>query len=152
MYGVVVCSRCRRAKGVRIGQKTTRCQCGHNIDLSIAKIKSHTNDARELAKAVAMENVALRGGRKEYERAAGAHRKLKGAHGRTADAAAGAGNREHKIRAVAVELTRELGDFTARDFALVLVSLGIPAPQTRLEELLKLNLIYEPRPGHYRVV
>ncbi len=152
MYGVVVCNRCRRAKGVRVGQKTTLCQCGHKIELSVARIKRKTEDARELARAVGLENANLRGGREEYEKASLPPRKGKGAHGRAATVAEKAGNRDAKVRAAAGELSKELGTFTARDFAVVLVSLGIPDPQRRLEELSKANFVYEPTPSRYRVV
>lgn len=152
LYGVVVCSRCKRAKGVRIGQKTTLCQCGHTIKLATAKIKSRTEDARQLAKAVGLESVKLRGGREEYEKAAHPPRKGKGAHGRAADVAEKAGNRDAKVRAVAVELSRELGTFSARDFAVVLVSLGISSPEKRLEELIETRFIYQPSPDRYKAV
>ena len=152
MYGVVVCSRCKRAKGVRIGQKTTLCQCGNTIKLAVAKVKSRTDDARQLAKAVGLENARLHGGREEYEEAVHLPRRRKGVHGRAADAAMNAGNRDAKVRSVAVELSRELGAFSARDFAVVLVSLGIPAPDKRLEELVEARLVYQPSPDRFKAV
>jgi len=152
VYGVVVCSRCKRAKGIRIGQKTSLCQCGNVIKLTAAKVKSRTNDARQLARSVGMENARLRGGREEYEKAAHPPRKVKGAHGRVAEAAENAGNRDAKVRTVAVELSRELGTFSARDFAVVLISLGIPSPQKRLEELVETRFIYQPSPDRFKAV
>jgi hypothetical protein len=152
LYGVVVCSKCRRAKGVRIGQKTTSCQCGHIIDLSVARIGSRTSSARELAKAVGLENAKLRGGRKEYEKAIDQPRSKRRVHDRVAEAAENAGNRDARVRAVAVELSRELDTFSARDFAVVLVSLGISNPQQCLEGLIEANFIYQPRTDRYKVV
>ena len=152
MYGVVVCSRCGRARGVRIGQKTASCQCGHKIDLSMAKVGRKTEDARELARAVGLENAKLSGGLEDCEKVSLLPRKRKGAHGRAATAAERAGNRDAKVRVVAEELSRELGTFTVGDFGVVLVSLGIQDPQKLLEELSKANFIYEPSPGRFRVV
>lgn len=152
MYGVVVCPRCHRAKGVRLDQKTSMCQCGCTIDLSTAKVYAKTSDARELSKAVGLQSAKLRGGLKEYERAAGLPRRAKGVHGRVADTAAEARGRDGKVRAVAIGLTKELGTFTARDFAIVIESMRIPDPQARLGELLETTFIYEPEPGRYRTV
>ena len=152
MYGVVVCSRCKRAKGVRVGQKTTTCQCGHTINLATAKITSRTDDARQLATSVGLENARLRGGREEYEKAVNAPRRGKGVHRRAAEAAMKVGNRDAKVRRVAVELSRELVTFSAKDFTVVLASLGIPAPEKRLDELVEARFVYQPGPDRYKVV
>jgi len=137
---------------VRIGQKTTLCQCGHTINLTTAKVKSRTDNARQLARLVGNENARLHGGREAYEIAAQAPRKMKGIHGRIANAVGEAGNRGAKARAVAVALSKALDTFSARDFAVVLVSLGVPDPQERLEELVESRFIYQPSPGRFKTV
>ena len=152
MYGVIVCPRCHRAKGISLKQKTTTCQCGHKINLSVARVYAKTSDTRELANAVALQNTKLRGGLKEYERAASTPKRAKGVLGLVADSAAKAKSREEKVRAVAVGLTVKLGSFTARDFALVLESMSVPGPEARLGELLESAFIYQPEPGRYRAV
>lgn len=152
MYGVVVCPRCHRAKGVSLKQKTTTCQCGHKIDLSVARVYARTSDTRELSKAVAIQSAKLRGGLKEYERAASTPKRVKGILGLVADSAAKAKSREEKVRAVAVGLTARLGSFTAKDFTLVLESMSVPDPEARLGELLESVFIYQPEPGRYRSV
>ena len=152
MYGVIVCPRCHRAKGVSLKQKTTACQCGHKIDLSVARVYAKTSDTRELSKAVALQNAKLRGGLKEYEKAASTPKRAKGVHGLVADSAAKAKSREEKVRAVAVGLTAKLGSFTAKDFTLVLESMSIPDPEARLGKLIEIAFIYQPEPGRYKTV
>lgn len=152
MYGVVVCSRCKRAKGVSLDQKTTTCQCGNKIILKGTRVRARTEDARELAKAIAAENARLRGGLEEYRRVAGTPRRIGGVHGRIVDEAAKAGKKDEKVKAVALKLTESLGSFTAKDFVLILTSMGIAGPHDRLKELIELNLVYEPEPGRFKAV
>ncbi len=152
MYGVIVCSKCKRAKGVSLDQKTTTCLCGNRIILKGTRIRARTEDARELAKAVATESALLRGGLEEYRRVAGTPRRIGGVHGRVVDEASKAGKKDDRIRAVALHLTKSLGSFTAKDFVLVLTSMGIVGPHDRLKELVELNLVYEPEPGRFKAV
>ncbi len=62
------------------------------------------------------------------------------------------GVRGRKIKAVAEELTKEIGSFTLRDFSLVLSILKIDESKKLLDELLESNTIYEPKPGRYKTV
>ena len=128
------------------------CQCGNKIQLHEVRIKSRTEDARELAMAVAAENAKLSGGMVEYRHLVQPPKKLKGVHGLVAGEAAKETKKDDKIRVAATELTKRLGTFTAKDFILVVSSLGIARPHDRLKELLDLNCLYEPEPGRYRVV
>src|SRR5437879_13018472 len=69
MYGVVVCPRCERAKGVNLKQKTTTCQCGFEIHVIPARIRARAQTARELAPLVGQVSAELGGGTEEYRRA-----------------------------------------------------------------------------------
>src|SRR3989449_5232958 len=69
MYGVVVCPRCKRAKGVNLKQKTTTCQCGFDIHIVPARIRGRAESARELAPLVGKVSAELAGGTEEYRRA-----------------------------------------------------------------------------------
>ena len=151
MFGVVVCPRCSRAKGVRLGGRSSACQCGNVIDLRHARVYHRTDDARELAKAVGLVNAKLRGGFREYEKVA-PPRRARGVHGRVADAAVTAGNRDKKVKAAAIGLTKELGTFTRQDLATVLHALGIADVQACIEKLLASNAIYEPTPGRFKAI
>src|SRR5438046_10525927 len=68
MYGVVVCPRCKRAKGVNLKQKTTTCQCGFEIYVVPARIRARAVTARELAPRVGQVSAEIAGGRGEYRR------------------------------------------------------------------------------------
>src|SRR6059036_205541 len=62
MYGVVVCPRCKRAKGVNLKQKTTTCQCGFEIYVVPARIRARAVTARELAPLVGQVSAEIAGG------------------------------------------------------------------------------------------
>src|SRR2546428_2070470 len=68
MYGVVVCPRCKRAKGANLKQKTTTCQCGFDIHIVPARIRGRAESARELAPLVGKVSAELAGGTEEYRR------------------------------------------------------------------------------------
>jgi len=60
-YGVVICPRCRMARAVKIGQKTTTCpRCGKKFEVK-GRIIYRAGDAREAAAAVAEANKKLMG-------------------------------------------------------------------------------------------
>ena len=62
MYGVVVCPRCKRAKGVDLKQKTTACSCGFEIRVVPARVRARASTPRELAPLVGQVNAELAGG------------------------------------------------------------------------------------------
>lgn len=152
MYGVVVCSKCRRAKGASLSKKTTTCQCGNKIMIKGARVRVRTKDARDLAVAVASENARLRGGLEEYRQAVGLPRRIGGVHGRVAEEASKAAKKDEKIMAVAANLTLRLGAFSEKDFVLVLTSMGIAKPREHLNRLVELSLVFEPEPGRFKAV
>ncbi len=154
MYGVVVCPRCRRAKGVDLEQKTTTCPCGFTIRVVPSRTLATVGTSRELIEAVRKANAELGGGLGIVERASTPRRRKPGrdVHQRVAAVAAKAGDRAHRIRAAATELSRETGVFTREDLAAVLAALAIPDADGALEELLRANVVFEPREGFYRAV
>ena len=152
LYGVLICSQCHRAKGVRLDQRTTKCQCGHTIKLSEAKIQFKTAKALELVDLVAKQNAKLMQKVFKQENEYKPPKKRDTVHSRIAEIAAKAGNRERKMKTVAIELSKRLNCFTYRDFALVLNIIAIPNPKERLEELLRSSFIYEPNLGFFKVI
>ena len=154
MFGVVVCPRCHRAKGVELSKKTTSCSCGFEIRVLPSRIAVRVGTERELIEAVRRVSAELAGGLEEYERAIQPRKKKRVAdvHARVAALAMKAGDRAHKVRAAAIELTRELEVFAVADLRAVLVALGIPDVDESLDELLRANVVYEPREGYYRAV
>ena len=154
MFGVVVCPRCHRAKGVGLSKKTTSCSCGFEIRVVPSRIRVRVGTERELIEAVRRVSAELAGGLAEYERASQPRKRKRIAdvHARVAAAAKGAGDRAHRVRAVAIELSKELEVFTYSDLRIVLIALGIRDVDEALDELLRANVVYEPREGYYRAV
>jgi len=154
MFGVVVCPRCHRAKGVELSKKTTTCPCGFEMRVVPARVRVRVATERELIEAVRRVSAELAGGLAEYERALRPRRKkrVSDVHARVAAVAMKAGDRAHRIRAAAVELSNELEVFSYEDLRDVLLSLGIPEVDESLDELLRANVVYEPREGFYRAV
>ena len=153
MFGVVVCPRCRRAKGVELPKKTTTCQCGFEIRVHPSRIRFEAADARELAAAVGRINAELRGGTEEVEAIAAKPRKRnRDAFARVIATASRAGDRRQKARAAAEGLAREFIVFSRDDWRRAAESLGLLDPDGSLEELVRGNVVYEPKPGYYRTV
>ena len=154
MFGVVVCPRCHRAKGVDLSKKTTTCSCGFAIRIVPTRIRLRVGTERELIEAVRRVSAELAGGLSEYERAVQPRRKTRIAevHARVAATAMKAGDRAHRVRAAAIELSKELEVFSYQDLWEVLVALGIQDVDASLDDLLRANVVYEPRQGFYRMI
>jgi len=154
MYGVVVCPRCRRAKGVDLSQKTTTCPCGFEIRIVPARVRARASTARELRPLVARVNAELAGGLAAYEEASRVRRRRRSrdVHARVVATASKAGDRAHRIRAAAVGLTQELVLFSLDDWRRVLQGLGESDPENALQSLVRGNEVYEPKPGFFRAL
>lgn len=154
MYGVVVCPRCKRAKGVDLKQKTTTCSCGFEIRLAPSRVRARAATTRELAPLVGQVNAELAGGTKAVQQLLAPTRRPRPrqVHARVIAAVPKAGDRTTRIRAAAAELTNELEVFTRDDWAKVLDGLGIAEPDAALDALLHANVVFEPKEGFYRAV
>ena len=154
MYGVVVCPRCKRAKGVDLKQKTTICMCGFDIRIAPASVRGRAHTARELAPLVGEVNAEIAGGLDTYRKAAGPARRKRSrdVHLRVVGIASKPRDRLSRLRAAAVELTRELEVFSLADWSRVCAGLGIPRPEEALAMLVRANFVMEPKDGFYRAV
>lgn len=154
MYGVVVCPRCKRAKGVDLKQKTTTCPCGFEIRVTPARAKARAATPRELAPLVGQVNAELAGGTRAVQQALAVPKRPrpKEVHARIIAAVPKTGDRTARIRAAAVELTNELEVFTKDDWSAVLGGLGIPDAESALDALVRSNAVFEPKEGFYRAV
>jgi len=66
-YGVIVCPRCRVARGIHLRQKTAKCpRCGKKLEVKKLRIICTARDARKLQEAVAMVNMKLGKNPKSY--------------------------------------------------------------------------------------
>ncbi len=154
MYGVVVCPRCKRAKGVDLKQRTTTCACGFTIHVAPARVKAKAATPRDLAPLVGQVNAELAGGTRAVQQllAPPKRPRQRDVHARVIAAVPKQGDRNARIRAAAAELTNELEVFTRDDWARVLEGLGIPDPENALESLVRSNAVFEPKEGFYRAV
>lgn len=152
MFGVVVCPRCRRAKGVDLKQKTTACACGFEIHVTPSRIRERAATARELAPLVGHVNAEVAGGLDAYRKAAAPtrRRRPRDVHVRIVGIASQSRSQISRLRSAAVELTRELEVFSLEDWSRVLADLGIPRPEEALSNLVRENFVLQPREGFYR--
>ena len=59
-YGVIVCPRCKRARGILLTNKTTTCShCGKKFKTQGLKVYYKTDSVKELAAAVGGINESL---------------------------------------------------------------------------------------------
>jgi len=152
MFGVVVCPRCGRAKGVELPKKTTACQCGFEIRVYPSRIRFESPDARELAMAVGRINAELHGGALTETLTAKPKKRSRDAYARIVADASRAGDRRQRTRAAAEGLAREFVLFSVDDWRRTAEALGISNPVESLDELLRANVVYEPKPGYFRTV
>src|SRR2546430_9716273 len=152
MYGVVVCPRCKRAKGVDLKQKTTTCACGFDIPIAPSGGRARADTARELASLVGQVSAELAGGLAAYRKAAAParRRRSKDVHLRIVGVASKPHDRAGRLRAAAVELTRELEVFSLGDWTQVFSGLGIAAGEGALATLIRANPVLEPKDRFYR--
>jgi hypothetical protein len=67
-YGVIVCPKCKRAKGVDLSNKTTRClACGKVLTLKNLNIKYKTNSEEELRRAIGLVNAEIDGKAEDFK-------------------------------------------------------------------------------------
>ncbi|MGI0148410.1 MAG: hypothetical protein ACREDF_02600, partial [Thermoplasmata archaeon] len=111
MFGIVVCPRCKRAKGVDLEKKTTTCDCGFEIRIARSRKPFETSDARELAAAVGRIQAELHGGTKEVASADRPKKRSRDAFARVV-ADASRGDRRQRTRLAAEGLAREFVLFT----------------------------------------
>jgi hypothetical protein len=161
-FGVIQCSSCKTARGVKLSAKTVLCsRCSKRIVLSKARILCKVENERELAHAVMKYNAKLGGGEKIYaqdlELAKGKeeHVELNNTSD-IYDEIAGRLNkvrgRDNKIEACAKELCYHLGEFTEADFNDVLARIGIDKDKdpSYIDILMANNVIYQPKNGIYK--
>jgi len=66
-YGIVVCSKCRRAKGFLLSSKTTRCiVCGKVLKINKLKIMFKTDSIVEMQNAIGIINADSNGNSEKF--------------------------------------------------------------------------------------
>ena len=166
-FGVVLCPRCKTAKGIRLNTKTSRCaKCGKNIDLKKAQVLCRVNSERQLSKVVMEYNKSIMGGNEIYlEDIKSKKQEKKKATGEKESENSSlvyeevlsklnvVSGRDEKIVCAAKELCNLKEEFTEDDFIEILRGIGIDKEEDCRRYLAKLmanDMIYEPKSGIYR--
>lgn len=138
-YGVVACPRCNRVQAVETRHANPSCRgCGKRFPLAERKLLFSTDDERLLPPAV---------GRLAAQQAGQPIEEL-------AEALAAADEPTPKgIPALLAALGEDDGTFTADEFAETAQRIGVPGPPERLlATLVRDSLVFEPRPGLFRLL
>lgn len=145
MYGVVRCTACGRAQGVDLRTKSHRCTCGTRLLLEEMKPLFTTAEPRDLPAAVGRVRAALEGAEaptSEEETAAGAT----GPRPRPP-----ARERRRRTLDVLRRLSEDPEGFTPEDARAALEREDLEG-QGVIERFRRENLLYEVKPGRYRLV
>ena len=68
-FGVIVCPRCKKVKGVELSSKTTRCPgCGKVLTLKKLKIFYETDSQEKLRQVIGLVNAEFAGKRTEFKK------------------------------------------------------------------------------------
>ncbi|MGD1059856.1 MAG: hypothetical protein ABR879_00140 [Methanomassiliicoccales archaeon] len=144
MFGVVVCPKCKKARGVVLGSARARCpRCGHSIDLSKARVFYKTDSQAELAEAVKKMMDRLNEGIEEIDVERKRRRPFEKKEVRTR-------RTEDSLLAAVRELSERLGTFGPEDFAKSIETKDVEEASKLIDNMLAQGLLLEPRPGRYR--
>ena len=164
-YVVIVCSRCKLARGAPEHARTASCPgCGRKLRIQELKKYHRTDSLKELAEAIGQLNARLKGGLDAYlgelaERAAGQKEKSSGCAVST-ERYSGANAPTERPSVPASKLDRAILAFLERRGPQMLADIleGLPQPTTterlekRLEALGRAGLVFEPSAGVYASV
>lgn len=150
-FGVIVCSGCHTAKTVDFtqGNETTEChRCGERLDMDRVKIHYRTDSREEASWAVGQLNAKMNDGTlpdKEEDD------EDKDPHTKASKKAEVASNEKERLLIICRTLGEEMGEFEIEDVKKVYRKKdrergGIEKKIKKLEE------IYEPKEGVFRVV
>jgi hypothetical protein len=166
-FGVVLCPKCKTAKGIVLGSKTTTCtRCEKRINLKNARIIVEVDSESELAKAVGEINTRENEGENIYLEDVKVYSKVKeqrkeifegpeDLYGHIAGKISEINGKDEKIVMVAKELSHNLKEFSENDFLEVLSRAGFTKEDDLhglLARLLENDIIYEPKNGLYRII
>ncbi|MEM0449910.1 MAG: DUF1922 domain-containing protein, partial [Methanomassiliicoccales archaeon] len=144
MLGVIICSKCRRARGVSLSCKKVRCNhCGKYIDVSKARVFHRTEDHEEIARAVQKinERMTLE---TENNSARKRCRTLPRCQASKADLLT-----EEGLRRLALKLSGKGGFFSIQDIMSEL-KVNEEGATEILARMLSEGIAYEPMPGVFR--
>ena len=156
-FAVVACTACRQPWAVELRHATASCpKCNASYTLPDRKPLWHGDDGRAAQAAVAHHRAAMAGGLEATQ--ALKPRRPGPKHDSPTDAAAaqaaGIVNLSARAEAVALWMTRLVGLATHGQLIEAMVKAGLDPARAEREvvRLLAMDLLMEPKAGHYRLV
>ncbi len=143
MYGVIICPKCHRARGVSLSTSKAKCpRCGHNIDVSLAKVYHRTGSQEELVLAVQKMTELMATDIEDFP----AEKKRRSRPRATRPR----GHRsEEDLRRLVAELSSARGEFSLQELMSELDVDEAKAEQIA-KRMIDSGLIFEPRPGRFK--
>ena len=165
-FGVVVCPKCRNAKGVNLDAKSSKCnRCNKSLNPRKLKVFYRTDTESDLIHGVARVNAEIHQGLSEYEELVEDVNRLKelkkkeqepsDIYLRIALSAAEISDHKRRIEFIAIELASNLdGIFSETDLNKVLEKVNVEDADGKscIGQLKKMDMIYEPERGRYKII
>lgn len=144
MYGVIICPKCHRARGVSLSTKKAACShCGHVINVSLARVYHRTESQEELVLAVQKMTEKLAVSIEDYP----AERK-RPARPAPEPAKRSLGS-EEGLRHLLIDITSTKVEFGTQDL-MALLAMKEEEVSNLIQRMMQAGLIFEPAPGRYR--
>ena len=148
MFGVIICPRCTRARGVDLSVKTSKCPgCGIHSEVDRMRVYFQTDNEQELAEAVRQVGTRMQHSIEDYGDDVVMARQA------TEDQRKRSKNQSldfDGMVALARSLASESG-FGLEELKDALAKEGFELDPTKIAALmLNEGIVYEPRPGRYR--
>jgi len=148
MFGVIICPKCHKARGVKLPSKTALCvHCGHSIDVLKARVYFRTESEEELARGVQKMTERLATNIEDYP----AERKRRARK----DGGAGAVRArltQDSLRVAARKLTEEKGDFGVGDLREALMLPSDEEAQKALDALRSGGMVFEHKADRFKAL
>ena len=146
-YGVIICPKCGKARGVESVRKTVTCPCGRRIKLARMKLRFTTDSPLELAEIVAKVNASLSGGGPMPKQK---RRRKTDPYVAVVEKAKGIKEPLGKMRMIIAELSAIRPEFDSEDISRIAAIIGYGSPGALVDRLLESGLIYEVSPGRFK--
>lgn len=148
-YGVIICPKCGKARGVETSRKTVTCQCGRQIKLTRLKPQFLTDSPLELAETVQKVNASLLGAGpmpKEKRKTRQSPIEI------SPEKVKGIRDPLERARIVITELAKRKPVFSSEDITKIATQFGGAKADKLVERLLERGVIFEVAPGKFRSV
>lgn len=144
MFGVIICPKCHRARGVSLSTSKAKCtHCGHSIDVSLAKVYHRTDSQEELVLAVQKVTERLAVDIEDYPAEKKRRSKPKSLEGKRSF------RTEEDLRHLIGELTAAKAEFSLQDISSK-AEVDQPKAEKIAQAMMDAGLAYEPSPGRFK--